>query len=372
VPKSMTWRDGAPETVALLERVKEIARSVVPLKKPMVLAPSAQPSWRARAVEVIGLGASTGGPAALATILSALPRSFRLPILIVQHMDEQFHEGLMHWLSRQAAVKVRIATDGERIHGGTALIGPPGVDLTVDRYGTVRLITRVGGSSHLPSVDGLFFSLARAYPSAAAGVLLTGMGADGADGLKAMRQAGALTVAQDRATSVVYGMPQVALAKGAAEQVLPLHEIAGLLAECASMPSTPSTPQAHVSATAAKKTIVVLDDSAVVLESCKGALTEEGYTVVCVDNPLILPSVLRKANADLALIDVKMPAVAGDVVTKILAQSGLPSSRVVLYSDLPVNELEVLAQACGALGFIKKGSEEHLVAEVARFLKLAS
>ncbi|MBK7863903.1 MAG: chemotaxis-specific protein-glutamate methyltransferase CheB [Archangiaceae bacterium] len=368
VPKALNWRVGSAETLALLDRVKTIARTRLPART--AGPPQGQPAWRARPVELVAIGASTGGPAALATILTALPSTFRLPIAIVQHMDEQFHEGLVQWLQRQARIKVREAVDGERLLPGCALLGPPGLDFTLDRYGVVRLSRRIGGSAHVPSVDSLFFSVARAGLSAA-GVLLTGMGSDGADGLKAMRAAGCLTVAQDQATSVVYGMPGVAVARGAAEQVLPPSSIAELIKECSmTTPQQPST-QAPVPATR-RKTIVVLDDSTVVLDACRDALTDAGYEAVCVDNPLILPSVLRRNPADLALIDVRMPAVAGDGVTKILSQSGLPSSRVVLFSDMPESDLEVLAQACGALGYIKKGDEQHLLGEVEKFLKLAT
>ncbi len=368
VPKSLTWREGASETTALLERVKTIARSALPQRPPKVAGAPVPRSW-ARPVDLVALGASVGGPAALATILGSLPRGFQVPIVIVQHMDPQFHDGLVEWLGRHSVIPVRNAVDGARVVPGVALIGPPGLDFTVDRYGIARRIARSGGSAHQPSVDALFFSLARSMGPSAAGVLLTGMGADGADGLKAMRDAGALTVAQDRQSSVVYGMPGVAAERGAAEQILSLQAISGFLAECGAMHGTP--PPNRSSLAPVRKTIVVLDDSAVVLEACKGALTEAGYQVVCVDNPLILPSVLRKTTADLVLIDVRMPAVTGDVVTKILAGARLPTSRVVLYSDVDPAELEELAIACGALGYICKGTEEHLISEVQRFLALA-
>jgi two-component system chemotaxis response regulator CheB len=359
LPKASTWAPGSRETLTLIERVKKVARDGVPRVGPA----RSTGAGRARPVSVVALGASTGGPAALAEIFAALPTDFPLPVLVVQHMDVEFHEGFVQWLSRQSAVKVAMASAGEALCPGQIRVAPQGRHLTVDRHGRLQLVEPRPGDRHVPSVDALFSSLAESHGSSAAAVLLTGMGSDGAKGLKLLRDRGALTVAQDRSSSVIYGMPAAAAELGAAEQVLALGDIAPLLAECGRILAVPTATKA------AKKTILVVDDSPVVLEAVRNTLTDAGHEVLTADNPLIVPAMVRRQRIDLALIDVNMPAVAGDVVTKILAQAGLPGSKIVLYSDISERELEARAQSCGALGYIKKKADQHLVAEVARFLK---
>jgi two-component system chemotaxis response regulator CheB len=361
--KSRSWQPGSRETEALLERIKHIARHGTPQATPP-LSRSAR-LRRGRPVSVIGIGASTGGPAALAAIVSRLPKGFPVPVLVVQHMDEQFHDGFVEWLSRQAVVPVASARDGEPVARPGVWVAPQGVDLVVDRLRTVRLVPEPGARRHLPAVDSLFSALAQSHGAQAAGVLLTGMGQDGAVGLKAMRERGALTIAQDQATSIIHGMPGAAIALGAAQQILPLGDIASILVDCAKGSTMTDTRTA-------KKTVLVLDDSPVVLDTVRATLSEVGYEVIAIDNPLVMPSIMRRQRVDLALIDVQMPTVSGDVVVKILSQAGVPGSRVVLLSDLGEQELEARAEACGALGYIKKKSQEHLVSEVARFLELAA
>jgi two-component system chemotaxis response regulator CheB len=177
---------------------------------------------------VIAIGASTGGTRALERILPTLTVS--IPgILIVQHMPPRFTYSFAERMNRISAVEVREAADGDVVRSGLALVAPGGRHLVLRRRGTEHFVAVKDGpliSRHRPSVDVLFRSVARYAGADGVGVILTGMGSDGARGLLEMRKAGALTIAQDKATSVVYGMPQQAAVLGAAAQIVPLEEIA--------------------------------------------------------------------------------------------------------------------------------------------------
>jgi two-component system chemotaxis response regulator CheB len=179
---------------------------------------------------VVAIGASTGGPAAVLSVLRALPASFPLPILLVVHISEPFGRALAEWLDGQVGLTVRTARDGERLpepadRGASAvLMAPPERHLEL-RDGRLLLTDGPPRHSCRPSVDVLFESLAREMGRETLACLLTGMGRDGASGLLALRESGGTTVAQDESTSVVYGMPGEAVRLGAASHVLPLPEI---------------------------------------------------------------------------------------------------------------------------------------------------
>ena len=176
--------------------------------------------------EVIALGASTGGPAALVEVIGAISPTLPVPILVVLHIDAAFSASFAEWLGVQTSRTVRVACDGEPIAGapGRVLCAPAGNHLIVER-GLARLTLSPPRHHCRPSVDSLFDSIAIEYHARCAAGLLTGMGRDGATGLLAIREAGGFTVAQDEATSIVHGMPREAVACGAAERVLPLHDI---------------------------------------------------------------------------------------------------------------------------------------------------
>jgi two-component system, chemotaxis family, protein-glutamate methylesterase/glutaminase len=184
--------------------------------------------------EIIAIGASTGGPQALAIVLPALPVDFRSPVLVVQHIAPGFEPALVDWLGTLCALPVQLAQNGMPLGAPGIYIAPGGTHLVVqDRRLSLSTSAPVGG--HRPSVTALFQSVAREYRTSAVGVLLSGMGDDGASGLRDLKRAGALTVAQDEATCVVFGMPAVAIAMGVVDRVLPPAQIGTLLA---SLPST--------------------------------------------------------------------------------------------------------------------------------------
>ena len=178
---------------------------------------------------LIAIGASTGGPQALTTIFQALPDDLGVPIVLVQHITPGFAFGIVEWLNSVASIKVKIAEDGERLQPNIAYLAPDGVQMVVGRFERICLSTASPSETYCPSIDRMFESVADTYGSSALGVILTGMGRDGAYGLRRMRESGAVTIAQDEATSAVYGMPKEAVRLGAAMYVLPLGEIAGVL-----------------------------------------------------------------------------------------------------------------------------------------------
>ena len=192
--------------------------------------PPLAPRRPVRPVQVVAIAASTGGPAALYRLLSDLPRDFALPVLVVQHMSEGFIGGLARWLSDAAPRPVQIARDGDVLGPGVVLLAPDGAHLRVTANGTVRLDAGPPIGGHRPAANALFDSVAEAYGDRALGVVLTGMGRDGVDGLARLRATGAVTLAQDAASSAVFGMPGAAVETGAVEQVLALKDLGPTIA----------------------------------------------------------------------------------------------------------------------------------------------
>ena len=191
--------------------------------------PDAAALLSARNVRVVVIGASTGGPPALAMILADLPADLPVPVLVVQHMADGFVEGLASWLDGLSPLPVVMAQDGRRLMPGVVHVAPAGLN-TVLRPGLrVGLQTPPDGQFHVPGVDAAFASAAATCGAQAVGVLLTGMGRDGAAGLRTMREAGAMTIGQDEPTSVVWGMPAAAQALDAVEAELPLPAIAAAI-----------------------------------------------------------------------------------------------------------------------------------------------
>ncbi len=175
-------------------------------------------------VDVFALVASTGGPPALAQVLSALPPDLPIPLLVAQHIAEGFAVGLVRWFGSVCGLRILSAEDGTQPKPGTVYLPPDGRDLVVDHDGALRI--PLANSLHRPSGNLLLHSLAKWFGPRAGAAVLTGMGDDGAQGLLALRQAGGATFAQDEATSVVFGMPQAALACGAVRSTLALQSVA--------------------------------------------------------------------------------------------------------------------------------------------------
>jgi two-component system, chemotaxis family, protein-glutamate methylesterase/glutaminase len=210
--------------VQLLAGARVIKHPRAQLRQPGDLGPITS-----RPVEAIGIVASTGGPQALSTVLAGLPPDFRVPLLVVQHIAVGFTEGLAVWLDEAVPLSVKLARAGDPLGPGV-WIAPDGAHLFVRPDRTLMLDRHTVAGPHRPSGDVLLRSLAAFAKAAAVGVILSGMGADGAAGVAAIRAAGGVTIAQDEESSAIYGMPRAAAEHGA-ELVLPITEIAPALLE---------------------------------------------------------------------------------------------------------------------------------------------
>ncbi|WOO42488.1 chemotaxis-specific protein-glutamate methyltransferase CheB [Rubellicoccus peritrichatus] len=220
--------DGIVHAETLLKKIEQIGLITGKLK-------GEQASWVTRAPfagkcpthpPFLAMGSSTGGPQALATILGALPADFPAVIGIVQHVDTEFAPGLAEWLDQRTELAVSIAQPKQHARPGHVYLAAGNEHLRVDSIGRFIYTEEPLTAINRPSIDILFKSLAYAYPRPGCAVLLTGMGRDGAEGLKAMRDSGWHTLAQDKASSIVYGMPKAAVQADAVIEVLPLKKIA--------------------------------------------------------------------------------------------------------------------------------------------------
>jgi two-component system chemotaxis response regulator CheB len=233
------WERKLVLTLKIVSRVKVITHLRLRLGS-MGRAPvhslSVEPSERSKSPRLIAIGASTGGPGAVLEILRSLPPRFALPILLVIHIGEPFGTAFADWLDGQSPMRVSYAVEGEVLPMGQGrmIMAPPNHHL-VFQHGRLHLDKGPERHSCRPSVDVLFESLARELGDGIAACLLTGMGKDGAEGLLAIRRAGGTTIAQDEATSIVFGMPREAILLGAAMRVLPLERIGPALVALARM-----------------------------------------------------------------------------------------------------------------------------------------
>jgi two-component system chemotaxis response regulator CheB len=231
-PKSPDYDAQLRELRLALELIADVPVSIPKPERPAPRPsppPDKKPSRPRPAI--IAIGASAGGPAALRTILSELPGDFGVPIVIVQHLSDGFGGDLAEQLDRFSPLNVRLARQGEKLQSGTALIAPEGFHLRVNTRRRVLLDPNRGGYRHHPSVNVTLTSVAETFGPKAIGVILTGMGDDGAEGLSVMRRKGAQTIVQDEASCVVFGMPAEAIARGAAEKIEPLKAIADVIME---------------------------------------------------------------------------------------------------------------------------------------------
>jgi len=207
-------------TVKLMSEIKVVRRfpkRTIAQYKPIILNQPINPE--SRNIQLIAIGASTGGPVVLQKILSELPENIPVPILIVQHIAKEFIKGFRDWLSNTSMIPLTIAKDGEQLYPGIGYIAPDDFQMGIES-GLKILLSKPVDSGLCPSVDFLFHSVSEVLGANAIGILLTGMGKDGAKELKSMRDKGAITIAQDEASCVVYGMPAEAVKIDAVDHVL--------------------------------------------------------------------------------------------------------------------------------------------------------
>jgi two-component system chemotaxis response regulator CheB len=230
--KPSTWPGAQEEVDKLLRTAKEISEiPVIPhiqslnkkRKKNLTALPSPKKIFGDEAIIVIG--ASTGGPSALQTLLSKLPTKIGVPIVIVQHLAADFSKGLVNWLNSNSRLPVVEAKPITPLKVNTVYVGLQGKHLAFSSKHKISLIDRAPREFHCPSINVLFESAAATFGSNTIGVLLTGMGSDGAQGLQKINQAGGVSIAQDEASSSVFGMPRAAIELGAVNYVLDLNDI---------------------------------------------------------------------------------------------------------------------------------------------------
>ena len=217
--------DGAREVLAKIETINRLVGTSKKKKaSPTTILPTLRQS--STKVSLVAIGSSAGGPSALTTLLAALPADFPAAIVIVQHVDKQFTEGLTAWFATHTKLQVRVAQEGDALQPGVVYLAGRDRHLILSSPTQLGYVAQPTDSSYCPSVDVFFKSLARKWAGRAVGILLTGMGRDGAEGLKALRDAGHYTIAQDKRTSAVYGMPKAAAELDAAREILALDKIA--------------------------------------------------------------------------------------------------------------------------------------------------
>lgn len=223
--------ESLPETIRAVAEARTVPER--PRRQKPAQPPAAALAAGPRDLRWVAIGASTGGPAAIRELFDEMPEEVPASFLIVQHIAEGFEVGFADWLNRELPHDVKLARDGERPRPGAVRLAPGGAHLLLEAGGVLRLDSATPARrGHRPSADELFHSCATACPLQAAGVLLTGMGADGVEGLGALREAGGLTMVQDEASSVVFGMPRVALERQAAEIALPPRDLTRALVRC--------------------------------------------------------------------------------------------------------------------------------------------
>jgi two-component system chemotaxis response regulator CheB len=213
------------DTIKAMAAVKVVRRWPGKAYRPAPVAPPPVAKLAAPP-RVVAIAASTGGPAALARILSELSSDFPLPILVVQHIADGFIDGLAAWLNTTGSVRVKVAEHGELLRPHTVYLAPDRKHLRVRDGGAVALSSSAAVGGFRPSATCLFESVAGVFGRGTVAIILTGMGQDGVDGLRAVRAAGGHVVAQDQASSVVFGMPGAAVAAGLADAVLSIDEMA--------------------------------------------------------------------------------------------------------------------------------------------------
>jgi two-component system, chemotaxis family, protein-glutamate methylesterase/glutaminase len=230
------------QTVKLMSEIKVVKRAKRTTSGPLhaqppAVAPRAASQQASHEVKMIAIGASIGGPPVLHKILSLLPPNLPVPLLIVQHIAPGFVDGFVDWLSEASHFPLHIAVHGKQPWPGHGYVAPDGAHLGIDSAHRLVLSDHAPENGSRPSVAYLFRSMAQVLGPASIGVLLTGMGRDGADGLKMLKDKGAITIAQDAASSVVHGMPGEAIKLGAATYILPPEDIATALISLVKKPN---------------------------------------------------------------------------------------------------------------------------------------
>lgn len=232
-PRGLTGSDYSSIQHQLVAAVRMAAGLKVvarwPTKPVPAMVPGLPLALQNRRLEVIAIGASTGGPAALKQILVQLPKDFSIPIVVVQHITPGFADHMVSWLNSEVPLRVAVAKAGDRLEAGRVLVAPSDRHMIVTPARLIGLVDGPPIKAQRPSADRLFLSLTHSCREATLGIILTGMGDDGADGFEKLAKSGAYLIAQNEQTSVVFGMPSQAIQRGVVDEVLSPDQIASTL-----------------------------------------------------------------------------------------------------------------------------------------------
>jgi two-component system chemotaxis response regulator CheB len=217
------WHNAAGK---LVQKVKSLAKVPVVAhihgaRKLLAQEQAQRDSFLGPAADVVAIGASSGGPRVIEALLSSLPATYALGIIVIQHMTDGFTASMLRWLQERCAIQIKVAEEGDAVVPRRVLFTPETRHLVLGIGGRVHLSDGPPVNGHRPSIDVTFQSVSKVYGPRSAGVLLTGMGSDGAEGLLSIRRGGGITIAQDEASSAIFGMPRSAIELNAAQQVLP-------------------------------------------------------------------------------------------------------------------------------------------------------
>ncbi len=229
-PGHHTAAEDLVSTLRAVAGLRLVTRRRTPMTTPSPAPRARRPRVDGQTVDLVAIGASTGGPAALGRILRDLPAALAVPIVIVQHIAEGFDKGLVKWLDAVTPLTVLMGEDGMRPAAGQVILAPNGVHMGVSRYRRITLVQGEPIGAHRPAVTYMFQTVAEAYGGRALGVILTGIGRDGTDGLAALHAAGGRVIAQDETSCVVYGMPKAAFQAGVTDEVVSLDKLAATIA----------------------------------------------------------------------------------------------------------------------------------------------
>jgi len=352
VPKSSVFGQGPDDVRRFADRIRRLGEEGLSADAPARLGSTPSIPVSKETPLLLGVGASTGGPRALSRFFTELPLDFPLPIVVVQHMAEDFFESFVRFLGDSTRRRVIAGTADMPLVAGTICVAPPRQELFVRENLTVKLLHPPPGQLISPSVDSLFFSMATALKGRGVGVLLTGMGDDGAQGLLRMRRMGARTAVQDRQSCIVWGMPRAALEVGATDVAMSVEKLAAWASEvCRGATATlPPPPVAH-----RKRRVLVVDDDHAALDLTRQQLERAGYDAHVLDNPMMVAATLRRTPADLILLESELVSLSGQVVVEALRRNGLGHIPLVLHSKLEGEKLKTRAAECGVLAFVHKG-----------------
>ncbi len=228
VPKPDVELSSAPEFVRKVKLLSQI-KVITHIKPKIAVQKPSEPDWPPVLMKngdrIVAVASSTGGPHALSMILSGLPESFPCPVVIAQHIPDGFVRGLADWLKTSSRLPLAVAENGMPLAAGAAYLSPPESHMKVNGDGRISFVERSSTDIYHPSCNVLLSSVARVYGNRSIGVILTGMGNDGAAGMKAIQKAGGITIAQNEATSTIFGMNRVAIEGGSISRIVALEEI---------------------------------------------------------------------------------------------------------------------------------------------------